>query len=71
MEYTRPTYLDEFENKNQETPEVIDLTEKPAKPKQKKLDKSIFGKCKICNDKATGMHYGVATCEGCKVILRI
>ena len=27
----------------------------------------LFGNCKICNDKATGIHYGVATCEGCKV----
>ena len=26
-----------------------------------------FGKCKVCNDKATGVHYGVASCEGCKV----
>ena len=26
-----------------------------------------FGKCKVCNDKATGVHYGVPTCEGCKV----
>jgi hypothetical protein len=27
-----------------------------------------FGKCKVCKDRATGIHYGVATCEGCKVI---
>lgn len=28
-----------------------------------------FGKCKVCNDKATGIHYGVPTCESCKVNL--
>ncbi|GFN82738.1 nuclear receptor subfamily 6 group a member 1-a [Plakobranchus ocellatus] len=22
--------------------------------------------CAICNDKATGLHYGIVTCEGCK-----
>ena len=30
-----------------------------------------FGKCKICSDDATGIHYGVGTCEGCKVKLCI
>lgn len=32
------------------------------------LEKAQFGNCKICNDKASGIHYGVVTCEGCKVI---
>lgn len=22
--------------------------------------------CMICEDKATGLHYGIITCEGCK-----
>lgn len=25
-----------------------------------------FGDCLVCNAKATGVHYGVASCEGCK-----
>lgn len=27
-----------------------------------------FGFCKVCRDKATGIHYGIPSCEGCKVI---
>lgn len=30
-----------------------------------------FGDCRVCADKATGVHYGVATCEGCKVGFKI
>ncbi len=22
--------------------------------------------CGVCHDRATGVHYGLATCEGCK-----
>ena len=26
-----------------------------------------FGKCRICHAESKGNHYGVSTCEGCKV----
>ena len=32
-------------------------------------NKFDFGRCKICKDKATGIHYGIPSCEGCKVII--
>ena len=32
-------------------------------------EKFDFGRCKICKDKATGIHYGIPSCEGCKVII--
>jgi hypothetical protein len=25
--------------------------------------------CKVCSQKASGLHFGVNTCEGCKVII--
>ncbi|CAF5058707.1 unnamed protein product, partial [Rotaria sp. Silwood1] len=28
--------------------------------------RKLFNLCGVCNDKATGIHYGLATCEGCK-----
>lgn len=28
-----------------------------------------FVPCKVCGDKASGYHYGVTSCEGCKVII--
>lgn len=34
--------------------------------KTTKKQSFTFSDCKICNDKATGVHYGISTCEGCK-----
>jgi hypothetical protein len=30
-------------------------------------DQKQYENCKICNDVSSGFHYGVFTCEGCKV----
>ncbi|CAF4460267.1 unnamed protein product [Rotaria sp. Silwood2] len=37
----------------------------PLKPKRTRLT-FPFGACRVCSDSATGIHYGIATCEGCK-----
>lgn len=30
------------------------------------LRKEFVGFCAVCDDKATGIHYGLTSCEGCK-----
>ena len=45
---------------------ITDDPEKISK-KSSKTKSNIFGKCKICKDQATGIHYGIASCKGCKV----
>ena len=45
-----------------------DKSSKSMQKKKKPKSTFPFGMCKVCNDKATGVHYGISTCEGCKVI---
>ena len=51
---------DNNENKHKNT---ANKSNKPPRV----LNKEQFGNCRICENKANGIHYGVASCEGCKV----
>lgn len=52
--------------------QAVENSPSPESDLDKKLKSSFnFGKCKVCKDKATGIHYGVASCEGCKVLKKI
>ncbi|XP_062615630.1 nuclear receptor ROR-alpha A-like [Saccostrea cucullata] len=51
-----------------------DTKEKPQEGKKKRKSGSkeqlTFPPCKVCSGKATGLHYGVYTCEPCKAFFR-
>ena len=46
----------------------VDWTRK--QPSHKQTISGVIKECTICGDKATGIHYGALTCEGCKKFFR-
>ncbi|KAH9514587.1 hypothetical protein Btru_025730 [Bulinus truncatus] len=54
------------ENPHNTKPNHGDNTAYPGAVKCEDSDGEEPLVCAICNDKATGLHYGIITCEGCK-----
>nr|ASL70583.1 nuclear receptor [Brachionus plicatilis] len=48
------------------SPKNHELTVEEQTKQKPKPSTFNFGKCKVCKDKATGIHYGIPSCEGCK-----
>ena len=46
-----------------------DKVEKAVKPKKK--DKTMLPPCRVCGGSASGFHFGVITCEACKVNMQV
>ena len=61
----------EIEPKSSYVPKVRTRQPNGSSTRRKPKSTFPFGKCKVCTDKATGIHYGIATCEGCKVLFVI
>jgi hypothetical protein len=50
-------------------PKKKKMTEEKKQIETKQNNALQYENCKICNDVSSGFHYGVFTCEGCKVYI--
>jgi hypothetical protein len=67
---SQQTETDDLETQSDSSNNSNEINSTSMRPTDTKIT-FTFGKCKICTDTATGVHYGIVTCEGCKVIRKL